>query len=340
MSVVELIPLDKGHRLILDNSVVTTVGRTPNIGCLDKKISRNHAEFHIKPDGTAWIKPIHHNPTFLRTKTSQLITLTKDEEFQLHDNDEIGLLPTEYFYRISIKRPDDPTPEERIEEKPSSPPPQNQPFSPAKDHDDPNVEPEGGVILHTTRALPAWMSGSSVVEPKPSKGKGKQSASTTPTKTPSPNKYRTCNYLTSHPSLDESVHASLSPLDIGRKKAEGLTYEDDEEPEEEASTTPPRANRDNPSKRERCPYGKFCYRKNPQHRQQAIHPGDPDWSDKENTTDGSKPVCPYGSDCYRKNPDHFNEYDHTQKATATNKPKQRTSKRKGKSAPDTRRETR
>ena len=106
MSVIELIPLDKGNRLILDHTTVTTIGRTPNIGCLDKKISRNHAELFIKSDGTLWIKPIHHNPTFYKTKTNQLITLTKDQEYQLNDNDEIGLLPNEYFYRISIKSKD------------------------------------------------------------------------------------------------------------------------------------------------------------------------------------------------------------------------------------------
>ena len=80
-----------------------------------------------------------------------------------------------------------------------------------------------------------------------------------------------------------------------------------------------------PSKRERCPYGKFCYRKNPTHRQEAIHPGDPEWDNKENNTDNQKPECPYGTDCYRKNPDHFNEYTHNKKRST----KQRTSKRKG-----------
>jgi aprataxin and PNK-like factor len=81
-----------------------------------------------------------------------------------------------------------------------------------------------------------------------------------------------------------------------------------------------------PTKRERCPYGKFCYRKNPTHRQEAIHPGDPDWDNKENDADEKKPECPYGTDCYRKNPEHFIEYHHNQKRSL---PKQRTSKRKG-----------
>ena len=85
-----------------------------------------------------------------------------------------------------------------------------------------------------------------------------------------------------------------------------------------------------PGKRERCPYGKFCYRKNPIHRNEAIHPGDPDWDNKENDTNDAKPDCPYGSDCYRKNPDHFNEYSHTKKRSSVTNSNQRAPKRKGK----------
>ncbi|CAF3370361.1 unnamed protein product [Rotaria sp. Silwood1] len=343
MSLIELIPLDKGNRLILDDTTVTTIGRTANIGCLDKKISRNHAELYVKSDGTLWIKPIHHNPTFYRTNTNQLITLTKDQEFQLNDNDEIGLLPNEYFYRISIKSKDEqdeqinsstilksPMQQEdessSIQEKESSPVKEKE-LSPIRSHDkekspnnkDSNLEPEGGIILHTARELPVWMSTSSIPEAKTPKGRGKGKSTVTPTKpTPSPSKYRTY---------------------IGRKKAEGIVYEDDEESNEEPTTTTVTPNDQSNQmssivnksiKRERCPYGKFCYRKNPAHRQEAIHPGDPDWDNKENDTDDKKPECPYGSDCYRKNPDHFNEYIHTQKQSSINKTKRRTSKRKGK----------
>jgi aprataxin and PNK-like factor len=68
------------------------------------------------------------------------------------------------------------------------------------------------------------------------------------------------------------------------------------------------------NKRERCPYGASCYRTNPIHRQQAIHPGDSDWNtDDEDEEENTKPVCAYGDECYRTNPDHFNEYDHPKK---------------------------
>jgi hypothetical protein len=103
MSIVELIPLNKGNPIILDDTNITTVGRTPDIGCTDNKISRNHAQLFIKSDGTIWIKSIHHNPTFYKTKNNQIVILTKDKEYQLYNNDQFGLLPDEYFYRVSIK---------------------------------------------------------------------------------------------------------------------------------------------------------------------------------------------------------------------------------------------
>lgn len=212
MSTVELIPLDKGNRLILDEATVTTIGRTPNIGCMDKKISRNHAELHIKSDGTLWIKPIHNNPTFYRTKNNQLTTLTKDQEFQLQDNDEIGLLPNEYFYRISIKAnekqdeqiesstlPKSPIIEQEEEQQiepstvPKSPIIQEEEEEDSSSKEVSKVAPEGGIILHTTRALPAWMSTASVSETKSPKGRGKGKQTATPTKT-TPSKNRTSKF--------------------------------------------------------------------------------------------------------------------------------------------------
>lgn len=219
MGKIELIPVDKGNRLILDPTGVTTIGRTPNIGCLDKKISRNHAELYIKPDGTVWIKPIHHNPTFYRTPSSPVKTLTKDQEHQLNNKDEIGLLPNEYFYRISIESTDSKQEEDDDEEEeefvigpsavPKSPKRTRKPslmeedeeeVSPIhnKDKDksparDPSLEPEGGIILHTSRALPTWMANCASREPKTTKGRGTGKPTVTPAKkTPSPSKYRTC----------------------------------------------------------------------------------------------------------------------------------------------------
>jgi hypothetical protein len=243
MSQVELIPLDKGHRLVLDKNSVTIIGRTPNIGCLDKKISRNHAELRMESDGTLWIKPIHTNPTFFKTKNIEAIVLKKDEEHQLRDSDQIGLLPTEYFYRISIRSVDEcpvssttsksfveqsdcvdqalssTMSKSFIEENNSidhsesstipklSAQENNSEYSMIDDHHHTStmidtttvasmhhtsLEQEGGIILHTKRSLPAWMSQKADVECKPVKGRAKSQKPTTPVKTSSPSKYRTC----------------------------------------------------------------------------------------------------------------------------------------------------
>ena len=185
MPVVELIPLNKGNQITLDNTIITTIGRTPNIGCLDNKISRNHVQLFIKSDGTVWLKPIHHNPTFYKTKTNQIVSLTKNKEYQLYNNDQFGLLPDEYFYRVSIKS------ENEEKEKTSD---QNQtinsstiPKSPVKEkeiltienHDDAKEsEPTSSTTSNKTRALPTWISNSSVSSAKHDKEQSKEKTAT------------------------------------------------------------------------------------------------------------------------------------------------------------------
>ena len=112
MLVVELIPLNEGKRISLDPAVPLTIGRTPTIGCVDNRISRNHAQLHVKPDGTVWITPVHQNPTFYRTKAKEIVRLTKDKEYQLYNDDQVGLLPDAYFYRVSIQLDVENRPEE------------------------------------------------------------------------------------------------------------------------------------------------------------------------------------------------------------------------------------
>ena len=112
MSKVKLIPINKGNPFTLDGTNITTIGRLPQIGCSDNKISRNHAQLYLKSDGTVWIKSTHQNPTFYKTKTNQIVSLTPNKEYQLYHDDQFGLLPNEYFYRISIASND-------VEEKPN-----------------------------------------------------------------------------------------------------------------------------------------------------------------------------------------------------------------------------
>lgn len=168
MSLVELIPVNKGNRFALDINTTTTIGRIPSIGCLDNKISRNHAQLFVKSDGTAWIKPIHHNPTFFKTKTDQIVILTKDKEYQLHDNDQFGLLPNEYFFRVSItlkkEEPEKPSGSNKIVNSstiPKSPRLDNKIL--ANDKADEEIsERKIETISNKARALPSWISDDSV----------------------------------------------------------------------------------------------------------------------------------------------------------------------------------
>ncbi|CAF3467365.1 unnamed protein product [Rotaria sp. Silwood1] len=325
MSIIELIPLNKGNHIILDNTSITTIGRIPNIGCLDNKISRNHAQLFIKSDGTLWIKPIHHNPTFYKTKTNQIVSLTKNKEYQLHHDDQFGLLPNEYFYRVSIKSND-----EQLEKLSDS----NQiinsstvPKSPIKDsevltienHNEEKAEVKTSSISDKSRALPTWMSNSSISTSSRDKEQNKETS-------------------VAIPSVKEQTYSE-------RQKTKEIVYEDDDDEPNPVATSTKQASTSNnidlttnsptssstainPIKRERCPYGESCYRKNLVHRQQAIHPGDPDWDTVDNNTTKTKPECPYGNECYRKNPDHLNEYHHPKKRCIEIKTKRRTTKRK------------
>jgi len=192
MPIIELIPLNKGNQVILDNTIITTIGRTPYIGCLDNKISRNHAQLFVKSDGTLWIKSIHHNPTFYKTKTNQIVRLTKDKEYQLFNNDEFGLLPHEYFYRVSIKSKDEDV--EKISNHtqtinssaiPKSPIKENE-ISTIENHEE---EEKIESISDKNRTLPSWMSNSSASSSTYEKKLSNEKTVTTP-----PGKERTSKY--------------------------------------------------------------------------------------------------------------------------------------------------
>ncbi|XP_016912312.1 aprataxin and PNK-like factor isoform X2 [Apis cerana] len=65
-------------------------------------------------------------------------------------------------------------------------------------------------------------------------------------------------------------------------------------------------------RRNKCKYGKECYRKNSQHRDKFSHPDDPDYDIPDN-----RKKCPYGTQCYRKNPQHKIQFKHTDKDIAS-----------------------
>ncbi|XP_043686306.1 aprataxin and PNK-like factor isoform X1 [Vespula pensylvanica] len=60
------------------------------------------------------------------------------------------------------------------------------------------------------------------------------------------------------------------------------------------------------TKRNKCIYKDKCYRKNPHHKVQFSHPGDPDFEEVD-----ERPECPYGIHCYRKNLRHKAQFKHS-----------------------------
>jgi len=48
------------------------------------------------------------------------------------------------------------------------------------------------------------------------------------------------------------------------------------------------------------------YSRNPNHKRNYSHPGDPDYNKIDNRKE-----CPYGVKCYRKNPQHKAQFKHT-----------------------------
>jgi len=59
--------------------------------------------------------------------------------------------------------------------------------------------------------------------------------------------------------------------------------------------------------RDACQYMGRCFRRNPPHKTEFAHPGDPDWHLGE---------CEYGTNCYRQNPIHKSRYTHTRRQAA------------------------
>ncbi|CAF1148263.1 unnamed protein product [Rotaria magnacalcarata] len=99
---VELIPIVEGNQITVQENEKVIVGRDSSLGCNEKKISRHHAELLLKDDNTLWITPTHTNPVFYRPSNGKTIQLQKDVERELKDGDQIGLLPSSFFFRVSF----------------------------------------------------------------------------------------------------------------------------------------------------------------------------------------------------------------------------------------------
>ncbi|BFZ11933.1 hypothetical protein BsWGS_14972 [Bradybaena similaris] len=79
----------------------TVIGRGQFLQVTDKRVSRSHALLEIS-DGKLYITPTHTNPCFMRIKGSKdQKALARDVKQHLDHGDEFGLLPDQFFYRVS-----------------------------------------------------------------------------------------------------------------------------------------------------------------------------------------------------------------------------------------------
>ncbi|CAF1284315.1 unnamed protein product [Adineta ricciae] len=308
---VELIPITEGNHITIKEDEKIIVGRGSSLGCTDKKISRHHAELLLKKEGTLVIKPTHTNPVFYRPLNGKTVHLTKDVEQELKDGDQIGLLPTSYFFRVSITKDSNKT----TDEHPGNGADNHTDISSVQSKDSNQSEPTSSD--QPARKLPTWMTAST------SSSSPKKTASTSLKRQLSEEadqSKKTDDTSNQQPSMSDTS-STAKPVDSDN----GETF--DSVPSKKRTLqdcSPSSSNgsifyldKSQGKPRVRCPYGKSCYRKNPAHRAEQSHPGDSDCEDDKETEDedkksddADKPSCPYGKSCYRQNPQHKREYKH------------------------------
>ncbi|CAL1278329.1 unnamed protein product [Larinioides sclopetarius] len=103
MSQITLKPLDDGQKAVEIPLGKTTIGRGPFLGCIDKKVSRNHAVLEVTSKGEVYLTPTHVNPCFYQpTADSPGQILKKDTPHKLENGDSFSLLPRAYRYQLIV----------------------------------------------------------------------------------------------------------------------------------------------------------------------------------------------------------------------------------------------
>lgn len=100
------------------------------------------------------------------------------------------------------------------------------------------------------------------------------------------------------PHGQETSNLHLSSLDNGEDTRPSIP--ENRQPDESLSSV------ETGVRREKCKYGKDCYRRNPQHKADFSHVGDSDYDMPDDREE-----CPYGTRCYRTNPEHRQQFKHT-----------------------------
>uniref|UniRef100_A0A7M5XGX5 Aprataxin and PNK-like factor n=1 Tax=Clytia hemisphaerica TaxID=252671 RepID=A0A7M5XGX5_9CNID len=130
-------------------------------------------------------------------------------------------------------------------------------------------------------------------------------------------------------SVSTKSKRKMNPVENSESRdEESKANDDDEDGKAESKPSQPSSkkpkNEDEDNKLPRCPYGRQCYRRNPNHFQEYLHDSDhdddDDEGDKDEDADGDddeRPECQYGLSCYRQNPLHKKQFKHTKDVSNT-----------------------
>ncbi|CAG0918433.1 unnamed protein product [Notodromas monacha] len=294
---------------------VTILGRGHLLNCMDKSISRHHAEITFIPDeGSVILKSTHSKPCFVWKASAETPeSIVAPEEVRLDNEFRFAFHPNSFIYAVTIiddglseasNAPLTPHLEEEVpalkcKDMNEAGPSVSDPEVSAIRNDlnralDPSLPAK---LVERKRRLPSWLSDS----------KGLESTAKKPRKLPlKPNdgerrkRIRKTEESRVHVSESEKAGSAAPesqnepPVDVPFDSSHAPDEESDEK-SSEASTIPfasPRPvspeseNKVESSQRRSCAFGSTCYRRNPAHRAELAHPGDPDYVEpKEDEND-------------------------------------------------------
>lgn len=314
-ALVELKALDTSNHVVKLHIGRHVIGRGPLLGCVDKRISRNHGVIEISADGTIELESTHLNPCFHQKKgNDKCVAVSKTSKVTLEAGDKFSLLPSSCSYEVIVHRRS-----EQLSDDDDEAATQKVDLDVDTQSEKVNSQTGNGIV-ERKRVLPQWLQdfaeangvaksdemqpGTSRTNVKLETTKNKDRKSNGTPKTQTRDKYN--DQMSDEDEMEETA---APPVKKTREKENVVKKTKEKEPMTSNSATPSQ-------KRKKCSFGATCYRKNPAHFEEECHPGDDDYvSDEEvnpdDDDDDSRPECEYGIKCYRKNPQHRIDYKHT-----------------------------
>lgn len=300
---------------------IQSFGRNNFLDCDDKRVSRSHGQIEISHNGDIDLKALHLNPCFIRKNGStEVIILNQGEVVRISRDDQFGLLPSLYWYKV-------------MEYSDTGVGCANLPLEaviktelgisePAASESNalkiPDIVIKKEIVDETDNfnSMCAAVSdsekkevGSNNIEiPKMKRSHSIEDEETVA----SPKLRRLSGGHSSASGEAENVTVKQEPIspkkEIKEESCSANAVPVNQPPVNDAPQRPivlaPAVLQIHAMKRERCYYGSNCYRKNILHKQQFSHPTDPDWGTEEMAP------CPYGRLCRKLDQRHFRDHSH------------------------------